>query len=153
MIYKLINAGTIIDLIDAKRLAEGDTSELFTMHGLILNYELETNVTVHAAYNDDSTELLGIAINSIVDTLWFEHYSYIFETLRGTGISNFMFDSHIPLAYAAGCTTYQATSSTEFSSAWISLGYPLGTQTRDGNVLWEATINGPLKTDLVWNED
>jgi len=153
MIYKLINAGTIAEIIDARRLAEEDYSEFSTMHALILKYELEENVTVHAAYNDDETELLAIAINSLVSTLWFEHYSYVLESLRGTGVSNFMFDSHIPLAHAAGCTTYQATSTTEFANAWISLGYPLGTQTKDGDVLWEATINGPLKTDLVWNED
>ena len=31
MIYKLINAGTIIDLIDIKTLAEEDTSQLFSV--------------------------------------------------------------------------------------------------------------------------
>lgn len=153
MIYKLINAGTISDLIDAKRLAEEDTSELFKVHALILHYELENNVTVHAAYNDDSTVLLSIAINSFVDTLWFEHYSYVLEANRSSGVSVFMFDSHIPLAYAAGCNTYQATSSEEFVENWVSLGYPIGTKLKDGLPLWEAAINGPLKTDLVWDLD
>ena len=153
MIYKLINAGTIIDLIDIKTLAEEDTSELFNVHSYILFYELKDNVTVHAAYNDDSTELLGILINSFVDTLWFEHQSYVLLAHRSSGVFTFMFDSHIRLAHEAGCNTYQTVSTADEVKAWTDRGYPIGTKLKDGLPLWEAAINGPLKTDLVWDLD
>ena len=152
MIYKLIDASTICDLIDVKKLAEEDTSELFRVNNYILQYEEKNdNVTVHAAYNDDSTELLGILINSFIDTLWFEHQSYVLLDHRGSGVFTFMFDSHIRLAYESGCNTYQTTSTADDVKIWNDRGYPIGTKLKDGLPLWEAAINGPLKTDLVWN--
>jgi hypothetical protein len=160
MIYKLINAGTISDLIDIKRLAEEDTSELFRVHGIILFYELEENVTVHGAYNDDSTELLGILINSFVGSLWYTFSAHTMESHRRTGVFTFMCEKHIRLAHEAGCTIYQSkagtlwVTSSNFNDAWNArTGIPKSAQKRDGVSLIQADINGPLKTDLVWNTE
>jgi hypothetical protein len=162
MIYKAIDVATSStftgDLIDTAREAGQNTDELFKVRTLMDMYEAETNVTIHAAYNDADTEMLGFFINSFVGSLWYTFAAHTMESHRRTGVFTFMCEKHIRLAHEAGCTIYQSkagtlwVTSSNFNDAWNArTGIPKSAQKRDGVSLIQADINGPLKTDLVFN--